>query len=107
MAGEKQRKFYDSKRWKASRRAYIAKRIILDGGLCERCRSRTGYIVDHIRELSEDNIGDYTISVDHSNFQYLCIPCHNVKTADDKMGRSSRQMFDDDGEPLPPPIKKP
>lgn len=102
MAGEKQKKFYDSKKWKISRKSYIAKRILIDGGLCERCRSRAGYIVDHIEELNEANISDYSISVAHGNLQYLCVPCHNVKTADDKMGRSRGLLFDDDGEIIPP-----
>ena len=37
MAKEFARAFYNSKRWKDCRRAYIAKRISIDGGMCETC----------------------------------------------------------------------
>lgn len=47
MAKEFARAFYNSKRWKDCRRAYIAKRISIDGGMCET------YVV------MQDNINEY------------------------------------------------
>ena len=37
--------FYNGKPWKHSRNCYIAKRIMIDGGLCEICQEVPGYIV--------------------------------------------------------------
>ena len=47
MAKEFARAFYNSKRWKDCRRAYIAKRISIDGGMCETCHEVPGYIGQH------------------------------------------------------------
>ena len=58
MAKEFARAFYNSKRWKDCRRAYIAKRISIDGGMCETCHEVPGYIVHHKIELTPDNISD-------------------------------------------------
>ncbi len=74
--------FYNSKAWKQCRLSYISK----VHGLCEHCMKNSkltpGYIVDHIVELTPDNITDVEISLNHSNLQYLCLVCHNKKTFD-------------------------
>lgn len=71
------KKFYNSRKWKNTRKAYISTVL---GGLCEHCDNAVGYIVDHIIEINSDNINDAEITLNHDNLQYLCLPCHNTKT---------------------------
>lgn len=56
---------------------------VRDMGRCQRCgRLIVGrYIVDHIVELTDDNIGDMDVVFGLDNLQLLCIECHNIKTA--------------------------
>ena len=75
MAKTWAKKFYNSKAWKECRRSYITK----VHGLCQHC-GKPGYILDHIVELTPDNINDPMITLNHDNLQYLCTPCHNRKT---------------------------
>ena len=73
-------KFYNSKAWKRCRLSYISS----VHGLCEHClkddKVIPGYIVDHIKEITLDNISDTNITLSHGNLQYLCLQCHNRKT---------------------------
>ena len=75
MAAIWAKKFYNSKAWKRCRASYISKVF----GLCELC-SDAGYILDHITELTEQNINDVNITLNHDNLQFLCLSCHNTKT---------------------------
>ena len=77
MAREFAKAFYNSKAWLKCRVAYIAKRKAIDGGLCESCHERPGYIVHHKIELTPDNINDSDIALGHGNLKYDCIECHN------------------------------
>ena len=45
-------RFYASGRWKKCRAGYIKFRRTIDGGLCEECRDKPGYIVHHKRALT-------------------------------------------------------
>lgn len=100
------KKFYTSKAWRKCRKAYISKRIMIDGGMCEVCGERLGYIVHHKTMLTPDNISDIEITLSFDNLQYVCRQCHdefeghgvNVK---DKNAIS----FDNDGQPILPPVK--
>lgn len=95
---KKAKRFYDSKAWKSCREYYIAKRVNEDGGMCEHCKERLGYILDHKIELNDINLDDPTISLNHDNLQYLCIECHNRKThGKDDGNRGVR--FNEKGEP--------
>lgn len=98
MAKEWAKHFYNSKNWISCRRLYIASRIKADGGMCEHCSNRLGYIVDHIEELNEQNIDDPEITLGFNNLQYLCLVCHNKKT----FKKNSPVRFDESGAPLPP-----
>lgn len=49
-------RFYASGRWKKCRAGYIKFRRTIDGGLCEECRDKPGYIVHHKWALTPDNI---------------------------------------------------
>ena len=55
-------RFYASGRWKKCRAGYIKFRRTIDGGLCEECRDKPGYIVHHKRALTPDNITDPDVS---------------------------------------------
>lgn len=80
MAKEFAIRFYNSKTWKQCRASYI----VSVQGLCEQCLRdgivTTGYILDHIVELSPMNINDVDITLNHNNLQFLCLSCHNKKT---------------------------
>lgn len=91
------KQFYNSKAWNSCRSYYIAKRINIDGGLCEICQARVGAELDHIEELNESNIDDSNITLNHDNLQWLCHNCHTKKTADE----NNRVIgFDEDGQPI-------
>ncbi len=97
MAREFAKPFYNGKLWKKSRASFISIRKSIDGGICQHCKSRLGYIVDHKIELTPDNINDPNISLNHSNYQYLCTICHNIKTFEKNSAINPGLEFDDDG----------
>ena len=70
-------RFYKGRQWQACRESFVSSRIAADGGLCEICGERLGYIVHHRTELSPENINDPNITLSHSNLQYVCLECHN------------------------------
>ena len=80
MAKDFAKPFYNSKAWKECRRSFIAYRIKIDGGMCQRCRELPGYIVDHKEELAPSNIHDPNVTLNHNNLQFLCLECHTRKT---------------------------
>lgn len=92
------KQFYHSKRWLSCRASFIAQRRGIDGGMCQHCRARLGYIVDHIVELTAENITDAEVALNHENLQYLCVECHNRKT----FSKETYCTFDENGQPLPP-----
>ena len=63
--------FYNSAAWKKCRRAYIDSRIMVDGGMCEICGERVGYIVHHKELLTPTNITDPNITLSFDNLQYI------------------------------------
>ena len=69
-------RFYKSKKWQATEKAY--KKSV--GCLCERCLSRgqitVGEIVHHKKHLTPQNIDDASISLSWDNLQLLCRSCH-------------------------------
>lgn len=87
--------FYKSNTWKQCRANYL-KSV---GGLCERCLSRglfvPAVIVHHKQYISEQNINDPSITLNHNNLEALCRECHRKehdKFADERMPR--RYMVD-------------
>ena len=88
------KRFYNSKAWLQCRKSYIAKVF----GLCEHCEA-PGYILDHIVELTPENINDPSVSLNHSNLQYLCTACHNRKTFGNRESATRDDvMFNEYGE---------
>lgn len=77
MAREFAKAFYNSKAWRDCSSSFISNRRLIDGGMCQRCHERLGYIVHHKIKLTPNNIDDYTISLNHTNLEYVCHECHN------------------------------
>lgn len=95
--------FYSSEAWHRARLGYIAHRRSIDGGMCEICHEKPGFIVHHKTELTPQNINDPDTTLAMSNLMYVCKDCH------DKIhgycGRSSDDdrrtvMFDERGNPI-------
>ena len=101
--------FYNSKKWERCREAYISERMRIDGGLCEECRERLGYIVHHTITLTEDNINDPNIALNHEYLSYECKSCHDKHEGHGVNNKREALlvMFDEEGQPvpLPPEIK--
>lgn len=95
------KQFYDSKEWQRCRESYIRK----VHGVCEWC-GNPGYIVDHIIELTPENISDPNITLNHDNLQYLCLTCHNKKTFRKHKATRDDVMFNEDGELVQAPLSK-
>lgn len=94
-------RFYKSKKWQKCRAAFIAERTAIDGGLCQRCRERSGYIVHHKEPLTKDNINNPDVSLNFNNFEFVCHKCHN-KIHGVKFCRQRKFYFDSEGQPIPP-----
>lgn len=71
------KQFYKSKEWQTCRRSYIAKRMQIDGGLCEECGDEQGYIVHHRIGLTPENIQNPGVTLNHSLLAYVCKDCHD------------------------------
>lgn len=100
------RQFYHSPKWKHCREAYIAERVAIDGGMCEECHARPGYIVHHKRHVTPANLCNADITLSSSNLEYVCKACHDkLHGYCNQSGRSNRYVFDADGNPVPVPIK--
>ena len=97
-------KFYQSKEWKKCRASFISERVAIDGGICQMCHADLGYIVDHIHELTPENINDPDVSLNHDNLQYLCHDCHNTKTFGGGLPIREGLCFDENGNVVP--VKK-
>lgn len=107
MAKEYAISFYRSTAWKKCRKSFIGFRRSVDGGLCQHCMARSGYIVDHIVEINPSNINDTDIILNHDNLQYLCLECHNKKTFQKNFSTRENLFFDENGQLLEaPPLKK-
>ncbi len=101
MAKEWAKSFYNSKRWKQCRDAYIAQRITKDGGICEVCGKRLGYILHHKIILTPDNIKNPDISLNHKHMRWECKDCHDNEDNHFMEGKAKPLcMFDSDGQPI-------
>ncbi len=106
MAKDFAKKVYNSKKYKNSRESYIARRIKIDGGLCEECKEEPGYILHHVGMLTESNAKNPDIAYSHSNFMYVCKKCHDKFEGHFSPASSTkkekRYMFSPDGSISPP-----
>lgn len=103
MAKEFARAFYDGMPWRRCRKAYIKIRISVDGGLCEQCHERLGYMVHHKIPLTPENINDPMISLSHDNLEFECKECHDREEGHFIKQRENRSRctFDAEGNPVP------
>ena len=109
MAKEYAQAFYHSKRWKDCRRAYINNRIMIDGGVCEKCHDRLGYIVHHKVNITPDNITDPDITLNWDNLSWECKVCHDAEEGHGLNKKAALLVaFDASGQPipLPPPLNE-
>lgn len=93
--------FYKSADWLGCRDGYIQERRRIDGGLCEVCRERLGYIVHHKVTLTRENILDPNVALNWALLSYECKPCHDQHEGHG-VGVSFEPVcdFDDDGNPI-------
>ena len=101
MAKEYARKFYNSKQWKDCRLSFIDNRVSIDGGMCEVCGKRLGYIVHHISEINPNNIDNANITLNHNNLMWVCKKCHDDIHYKEIYGiekKEERYLFNDKGE---------
>ncbi|MGN0489413.1 MAG: HNH endonuclease signature motif containing protein [Ruminococcus sp.] len=97
MAQSFAKAFYSSKAWQKCRASFITERKSIDGGLCEVCKEKHGYIVHHKIILTPKNINQPSITLSFSNLMYVCKECHD-KFEGHGVGQPSRQlMFDENG----------
>ena len=102
MAQEWAKEFYKSTKWLRCRNAYIQHRIMVDGGLCEECHNKPGYIVHHKEMLTANNILNPEISLNNSNLEYVCKDCHDLFEGHGirRHGVAPLCRFDADGQPI-------
>ncbi|MBR3762200.1 MAG: hypothetical protein IKK59_05600 [Lachnospiraceae bacterium] len=101
MAREFAEAFYKSNKWLKCRNAYKKKRIMIDGGMCEECTCRSGYIVHHKVLLTAENINDPDIALNHDNLEYVCKQCHDLFEGHG-VGNKQKPLcvFNEDGQPV-------
>lgn len=87
-----QKEFYRSMPWIRARQAYIDERIMIDGGMCEKCGERLGKIVHHKIWLNDINCNDPDIALNPKNFEYECQICHNKETDPSKQTTSNSRI---------------
>lgn len=102
MAKEFAKPFYNSATWKSVRKAYIAQRIAVDGGLCETCHKRVGVIVHHVEHLTEENVNDRSVTASMENLRLDCKFCHDREEGHFIKQKKTLCGFDENGQPLPP-----
>ncbi len=103
MAKEFARGFYDGMAWRNCRKAFIANRRSVDGGLCQICKERLGYMVHHTEMLTPSNINNPEITLNHDKLEYVCKPCHDREEGHfiKRKENQSRCLFDERGDPFP------
>lgn len=81
-------KWYNGKRWRSESTRYLKMHP-----LCAHCKAKGIYtpavLVDHIIEI-EDN---WDLRYTRSNYQSLCLPCHNRKTAEARKERLNGKVL--------------
>jgi 5-methylcytosine-specific restriction endonuclease McrA len=103
MAQEWAKAFYNSANWQRLRRAYIASRILIDGGTCEECGKEPGEIVHHKIILTQENIKNFDISLNRDNLEFVCKECHDRFEGHGFHGHgkiSALCIFDESGQPV-------
>lgn len=96
MAKEALKWFYNSAAWQQARAAALRR----DMFTCAYCGARATE-VHHLKELSEKNVADVSISLNLNNLQSLCHQCHSQITMNEhgikKLDCDMEYYFDSDG----------
>ena len=90
MAKEFAKPFYNSKAWKETRQLIIER----DRGRCQEC-GRAANEVDHIEELTKDNIDDTNITLNPDNLRLLCHEWHTRKPTQEQARQHGHTQPDD------------
>lgn len=90
-------KFYKSKAWQKTRKAYL-KSV---GGLCETCLAKgiitPAVIVHHKIHISPENINNPNITLSFNNLEALCRDCHALEHPEIYRLKSKRYRVDEYG----------
>lgn len=100
MAKDWAEAFYKSARWKKCREAFIIGRMMIDGGMCQRCGRQLGYIVHHKIHLTPQNIDDPSVSLSLDNLEYVCKDCHDAEHLPGHGIKETFCGFDAEGRPV-------
>lgn len=101
MAQEWAKAFYKTRKWARCRASYIKERMLADGGICEECRDRPGYIVHHKIILTPENISSPETALNHEHLEYVCRDCHDLFEGHGlNKGGGLLCVFDADGQPV-------
>ena len=84
--------FYQSKAWKTMRK-YIR---IKYKSICQEC-GKNGFLVHHIKPVTDANLHDEMITLNENNLTLLCIDCHNYIHMNSKYIRNDVE-FDTNGQ---------
>lgn len=88
--------FYKSREWEKLRKIIIDERTNADGYvICERCGKpiykKYDCIAHHKIELTEENVNDYSISLNPENIELIHFRCHNEEHR--RFGGFSQRVF--------------
>lgn len=92
MAREFSKKFYQSKQWRDTQKAFM----IANNYICNRCGG-VAEIVHHKIYLTPQNINDVNISLNWNNLECLCATCHQHEHFKDGGATKDGLMFDSNG----------
>ena len=96
---------YNSGTWRYKiRPAFIKERRAIDGGLCQECHERLGYIVHHTVLLTPENVNDPEIVYNFRLLRFVCKECHDKYDGHGVGGPALTPTirFDANGDPIPP-----
>lgn len=103
MAKDFAKAFYTSQAWEKCREAFIAERRALDGGMCQFCGERLGFIVHHVKRITPETLNDPSVTLSHDNLRYVCKECHDLEHRQEMFngrGGEARCEFDREGKPI-------
>ena len=103
MAKDFAKAFYNSQAWEDCRSAFISERMALDGGMCQVCGERLGFIVHHVKRITALTVNDPSVTLSHDNLRYLCKECHDREHKQEMLsgrGGGTRCVFDSEGKPI-------
>lgn len=92
MAKEYAKRFYASKAWRDTQKAYMESKNYI----CERC-GRPAVIVHHKTYISPKNINDPNITLNWDNLEALCATCHQHEHMCKNTATAKGLAFDDQG----------